>query len=206
MPSQDDLGRGPAYSGSALAHACSGSGSALAHACSGSCLALVHGLTILTSGLSPQKTYVLSQLQTSVLSQQQTSILSPQQTSASAFIIQHQHLVSKISILWRLRQQPTFGYYECRDIMRPCATLEAHGTVLACFWTKFQAKLSILDPLRAKFDVFGRDRSFGQPGLDLGFLLLRQDICLSSSHLSCLNSRHLSCLNRRHLSLSLIHI
>ena len=31
MPSQDDLGRGPACSGSALAHACSGSGSALAH-------------------------------------------------------------------------------------------------------------------------------------------------------------------------------
>ena len=31
-------------------------------------------------------------------------------------------------------------------------------------------------------------------------LLLRQDTCLSSSHLSCLNSRHLSCLNRRHLS------
>ena len=31
-------------------------------------------------------------------------------------------------------------------------------------------------------------------------LLLRQDRCLSSSHLSCLNSRHLSCLNRRHLS------
>ena len=49
-------------------------------------------------------------------------------------------------------------------------------------------------------EVFGRDRNFGQPGLDLGFLLLRQDRCLSSSHLSCLNSRHLSCLNRRHLS------
>ena len=31
-------------------------------------------------------------------------------------------------------------------------------------------------------------------------LLLRQDRCLSSSHLSCLSSRHLSCLNRRHLS------
>ena len=36
MPSQDDLGRGPACSGSALAHVCSGSGSALVHACSGS--------------------------------------------------------------------------------------------------------------------------------------------------------------------------
>ena len=38
MPSQDDLGQGPACSGSAVAHACSGSssGSALDHACSGS--------------------------------------------------------------------------------------------------------------------------------------------------------------------------
>ena len=38
MPSQDDLGQGPACSGSAVAHACSGSGSgsALDHACSAS--------------------------------------------------------------------------------------------------------------------------------------------------------------------------
>ena len=55
----------------------------------------------------------------SVLSQQQTSVLSQQQTSASAFITQHQHSASTISILWRLRQQPTSGYYEGLDIERP---------------------------------------------------------------------------------------
>ena len=38
MPSQDDLGQGPACSSSAVAHACSGlgSGSELDHACSAS--------------------------------------------------------------------------------------------------------------------------------------------------------------------------
>ena len=38
MPSQDDFGQGPACSGSAVAHACSGSGSgsALDRECSGS--------------------------------------------------------------------------------------------------------------------------------------------------------------------------
>ena len=47
--------------------------------------------------------------------------------------------------------------------------------------TDFQAKPSILDPLRTKFDVFGRDRNFGQPGLDLGFLLLRLAIPILSA-------------------------
>ena len=47
---------------------------------------------------SQQKTSVLSQQQTSVMSQQQTSVLSQQQTSASAFITQHQHSASTISI------------------------------------------------------------------------------------------------------------
>ena len=61
----------------------------------------------------------------SVLSQQQTSVLSQQQTSASAFITQHQHSVSTISILWRLRQQPTSGYHEGWDIKRPCAPMVA---------------------------------------------------------------------------------
>ena len=55
-------------------------------------------------------------------------------------------------------------------------------------------------PISGQIGFFEWDRNFGQPGLDLGFLLLRQVRCLSSSHLSCLNSRHLSCLNRRHLS------
>ena len=34
-------------------------------------------------------------------------------------------------------------------------------------WSLFRAKLSIFDPFRTKFDVFGPDRNFGQPGLDL---------------------------------------
>ena len=34
-------------------------------------------------------------------------------------------------------------------------------------WSLFRAKPSILYPLRTKFDVFGPDRNFGQPGWDL---------------------------------------
>ena len=37
--------------------------------------------------------------------------------------------------------------------------------------TKFQAKPSILDPFRTKFDVFGSDWNFGQPGFGLGLAL-----------------------------------
>ena len=54
-----------------------------------------------TSALSQQQTSVLSQQQTSVLSQQKTSILSQQKTQqqpSSAFITQHQHSASTISI------------------------------------------------------------------------------------------------------------
>ena len=42
-------------------------------------------------------------------------------------------------------------------------------------WFLFWAKQLILEPIRTIFDVLGPDRNFGQPGLDLGFLLLRQD-------------------------------
>ena len=49
----------------------------------------------------------------SVLSQQQTSVLS------------QQHSVSTITILWRLRQQPTSGYYESLDIKRLCEPMVA---------------------------------------------------------------------------------
>ncbi len=40
------------------------------------------------------------------------------------------------------------------------------GAVLACFWTKFQAKPSILDPIRVIFDDLGPNRHFGRD-LDL---------------------------------------
>ena len=40
------------------------------------------------------------------------------------------------------------------------------GAVLACFWTDFQAKPSILDPIRAIFDDLGPNRHFGRD-LDL---------------------------------------
>ena len=40
------------------------------------------------------------------------------------------------------------------------------GAVLACFWTDFQAKRSILDPIRAIFDDLGPNRHFGSD-LDL---------------------------------------
>ena len=74
---------------------------------------------------TPRQTQSFPEQQTSVLSQQQTSVLSQQQTSASAFITQHQHSASTISILWRLRQQPTSGYHEGWDIKRSCAPMVA---------------------------------------------------------------------------------
>ena len=36
------------------------------------------------------------------------------------------------------------------------------GAVLACFWTDFQAKPSILDPIRTIFDDLGPNRHFGR--------------------------------------------
>ena len=44
--------------------------------------------------------------------------------------------------------------------------LKRSGTVLACFGTDFQAKPSILDPIRAIFDDLGPNRHFGRD-LDL---------------------------------------
>ena len=44
-------------------------------------------------------------------------------------------------------------------------------------WTKFQAKPSILDPFRTKFDVFGPDRNFGRPGFGLGLALDKPHYC-----------------------------
>ena len=39
--------------------------------------------------------------------------------------------------------------------------LKRSGAVLACFWTDFQAKPSILDPIRAIFNDLGPNRHFG---------------------------------------------
>ena len=48
---------------------------------------------------------------------------------------------------------------------------DGSGQPSGFIWTKFQAKRSILDPLRTKFDVFGPDWNFGQPGFGLGLAL-----------------------------------
>ena len=48
---------------------------------------------------------------------------------------------------------------------------DGSGQPSGFIWTKFQAKPSILDPFRTKFDVFGPDRNFGQPGFGLGLAL-----------------------------------
>ena len=45
---------------------------------------------------------------------------------------------------------------------------DGSGQAVGFIWFLFRAKRSILDPFRAKFDVFGRDRNCGQRGLDLG--------------------------------------
>ena len=45
---------------------------------------------------------------------------------------------------------------------------DGSGQAVGFIWSLFRAKRSILDPFRAKFDVFGRDRNCGQRGLDLG--------------------------------------
>ena len=46
------------------------------------------------------------------------------------------------------------------------ASPKRSGAVLACFWTNFQAKLSILGPIRTIFDDLGPNRHFGRD-LDL---------------------------------------
>ena len=45
---------------------------------------------------------------------------------------------------------------------------DGSGQALGFIWVLFRAKRSILDPFRANFNVFGRDRNRGQRGLDLG--------------------------------------
>ncbi len=45
---------------------------------------------------------------------------------------------------------------------------DGSGQAVGFIWCLFRAKRTILDPFRAKFDVFGPDRNFGQQGLDLG--------------------------------------
>ena len=50
---------------------------------------------------------------------------------------------------------------------------DGSGQPSGFIWTKFQAKPSILDPLRNKFDVFGPDQNFGQPVFGLGLALDR---------------------------------
>ena len=46
--------------------------------------------------------------------------------------------------------------------------LDGSGQVVGFIWSVFRAKRTILDPFRAKFDVFGPHPDFGWPGLDLG--------------------------------------
>ena len=46
----------------------------------------------------------------------------------------------------------------------PDGSRQAVGFIWSLLW----AKPSILDPFRTKFNVFGPDPNFGQPGLDLG--------------------------------------
>ena len=45
---------------------------------------------------------------------------------------------------------------------------DGSGQAVGFIWPLFRAKRSILDPFRTKFDVFGPDRNFGQPGFGLG--------------------------------------
>ena len=45
---------------------------------------------------------------------------------------------------------------------------DGSGQAVGLIWSLFRAKRMILEPFRTKFDVFGADPNFGQPGLDLG--------------------------------------
>ena len=45
--------------------------------------------------------------------------------------------------------------------------LDGSEQAVGFIWSLFRAKPSILDPFRTKFDVFGPDRNFGQPGFGL---------------------------------------
>ena len=48
---------------------------------------------------------------------------------------------------------------------------DGSGQAVGFIWPLFRTKPSILDPFRTKFDVFGPDRNFGQPGFLLGLAL-----------------------------------
>ena len=54
---------------------------------------------------------------------------------------------------------------------------DGSGQAVGFIWPLFRAKPSILDPFRTKFDVFGPDRNFGQPGFGLGLALDKPHCC-----------------------------
>ena len=59
------------------------------------------------------------------------------------------------------------------QVFDPKSGPDGSGQPSGFIWSKFQAKPSILDPFRSKFDVFGPDRNFGQPVFGLGLALDR---------------------------------
>ena len=60
---------------------------------------------------------------------------------------------------------------------------DGSGQAVGFIWSLFRAKRSILDPFRTKFDVFGPDRNFGQPGFGLGLALDKPHGCWEAQHL-----------------------
>ena len=70
------------------------------------------------------------------------------------------------------------------QIFGPKSGPDGSGRPSGFIWTKFQAKPSILDPFRTKFDVFGPDRNFGQPGFGLGLALDKPHCCWKAQPLS----------------------
>ena len=69
----------------------------------------------------------------------------------------------------------------------------------------FRAKPSILDPFLTKFDVFGPDRNFGQPGFGLGLALDKPHCCwkaqpLSETSTSVLSQQQTSVLSQQQTS------
>ena len=88
-------------------------------------------------------------------------------------------------------------------VFGPRSGPDGSGHALGFIWSLFQAKPSILDPFRTRFDVFGPDRNFGRPGFGLGLAVDKPHCCweaLSETSTSVLSQQQTSVLSEQQTS------